>query len=270
MKVTAARTKRYEMLKAQAIASQSAFWSHWDAVSEIRDDELWDQEFESFKEFCEQVLAESERQVYRMLEAVSVRNSVIDCPIGQSVAQKLTNEAQARELAKVPAGKRGEVLKKAAQSGHVTAASIKQAAQPVPKKAVVIDVAPAKEEAQLDETGYKLTPTAAVHWAKRDTVQNLMTGVSKGKNAFEAIMDDPLFYRRQDILKAFQSLYHLLSECKPYAVCPECEGYPEKQDGGTCIYCHKTGVLHRAKYTELLNSNIPAVKARAKRGRAQA
>lgn len=257
-------------------------WSVGAALIRVRDARLYREDFASFQEYSESKWQLSLSHAKRLMDAAEVKGELEDR--APTLAKLVVNEAQARELGKYPEEEQTKVLRGIKKSGEpITAEAIRAFGETAKsgngKKdtAANIDpnVAPSgaispKEEIQLDETGFKLTPTAAESWAKREVVQSLLTAVSRAKNSFEAIQDDPLFFRHQEITQAFQTVYHLLSECKPYAVCPECEGYPEKQSGGSCGYCRRTGVIAKAKYTELCNSKVASIREKAKRGRAQA
>ncbi len=67
----------------------------------------------------------SRARAYQMIESVEVRQSVELSPMGL----KITNERQARALKDVPESEREEVLKRAAETGTVTAKSITEAAK---------------------------------------------------------------------------------------------------------------------------------------------
>lgn len=277
--LTAKERKRFAECKEVIHDGLKSCWRVGEALIEIRDYRYYREDFASFEEFCQATYHIGKAYAHRLIEAVEVKQDISER--SPQAAKLLTNEAQTRELANVPRGAQVKVLKQLAKAGEpVTAQAIKEKAESLLEQTTdsigrkVSPIGDARQDVPsnpVDETGFKLTPTAAESWVKRDAVQSLLTAVSRAKNSFETIRDDPLFvFRHQEITQAFQTLYHLLSECKPYAVCPECEGYPEKQSGGECPYCRRSGIIAKAKYTELCNSKVASIREKAKRGRAQA
>lgn len=70
-----------------------------------------------FEDYCREKWGWSKTHSNRIIEAAHVVTTLPVTPIGV----KLSTESQARELAKVPADQREEVLNKAAATGKVTA-----------------------------------------------------------------------------------------------------------------------------------------------------
>jgi hypothetical protein len=91
------------------------------ALFEIRDLKLYREKHATFEAYCRGKWGMSRVQAHRLIEAAAVVEML---PNGN----KVSNEAQARELAKVPTEDRPAVLEQAAAEGPVTAKTIRKAA----------------------------------------------------------------------------------------------------------------------------------------------
>lgn len=92
------------------------------ALAEIRDSKLYRGEFATFEDYCREKWGWARRTAYQYIEAARTVQS-----LPENVRNCAQTESQARELAKVEPDKRAEVLEKAAESGAVTAKSIREA-----------------------------------------------------------------------------------------------------------------------------------------------
>lgn len=94
------------------------------ALVRIRDKQLYVDGYSSFDQYCRERWDMSGSHAYRLIDASEV---VRELPEGTPAP---VNEAQARELAKVPPEDRAEVMKEASQAtgGKPTAAAVKAAA----------------------------------------------------------------------------------------------------------------------------------------------
>lgn len=102
------------------------------ALLKIRDGKLYRQEHETFEAYCDSRWSMTRRRAYQIMESSEAVQSL---PPG--LCTIVHKEGPARELAKVPAAQRANVVEVAAAAGPVTARSIKQAA------AKVVDPSPA-------------------------------------------------------------------------------------------------------------------------------
>jgi hypothetical protein len=99
------------------------------ALAQVRDRRLYREQFPTFEAYCRTRLGLGHSHSYRLIEEAQaiVELQADSSPIGD----KLANEAQARELARVPRELRGQVLRLAmelAEGGELTARIIRQAA----------------------------------------------------------------------------------------------------------------------------------------------
>lgn len=93
------------------------------ALMSIRDDRLYRVEYGTFEDYCRERWGMSNRHANRLVEAAEITLTL--GPIGP------TSESQARELSGLAPDVAAEVMQAAAESGKVTAASIRDARQTI-------------------------------------------------------------------------------------------------------------------------------------------
>ena len=218
------------------------------ALKEIRDRELFIEDYDSFEEFCSETYMIGKSHAYRLMDAADVKESVKGYP----VAKKLTNERQARALSDVPESKRLKVLTVADKDGDVSADGIAKAAEKV-----LVDDKPVQKEKPADVvrdlTGFPV-PKQAQPLLERDSeVLNMMGQISKIKGIIEraAADRDPLFrlVNHAALIADLSKCYTALGEARPYAVCPTCAGRPDLQPKGLCASCQGRGWLSKFRWT---------------------
>jgi hypothetical protein len=248
--LTSAEQKRYLACKEQIRTGLQTVFDTGAALAEIRDKKLYRDEYDTFEQFCQQTYKIGRAHAYRMIEAAKIENepeisrkSLSESKILSPIGDKITNEAQARELSKVPERIRPVVLAQAASSGAVTAASIATAAKKI------IDVEEIKTsnkqvEEQLDKTGWPIPQKIQAEWdAAAETARVQMNLVSKMKSAFEDAQErkTPMFNEVviSAAVGACKSLYGDWKIVLPFAVCPVCQGKaPDK-----CGMCKRRGYV---------------------------
>lgn len=110
------------------------------ALIKVREGKLYRTTHESFLEYCSDRWGIGKSRCYQLIEASGVVDSM---PPEKSTI--VDSESKARELAKVPAEKRSQVVEVAAAAGPVTAKSIKEAAAKVAEPSPTQEVAPELE-----------------------------------------------------------------------------------------------------------------------------
>lgn len=100
------------------------------ALLAVSDKRLYRQTHSTFKQYLKDKWDMTPARAYQLCEAAEVVNGFEK----SKILDKPLVESHAAELAKVPEEKREEVLSKAKSKGKVTAATIKEAAQPEPVK----------------------------------------------------------------------------------------------------------------------------------------
>jgi hypothetical protein len=125
LKSILSETERDERNQLEAVITSGikTFVEVGTALLTIAEKRLYRETHGSFEPYCQEKWGMSARQAYRLCEAATVVKS-----LPKNCDQLVTNEAQARELARVPAEKREAVLVKAGT--NPTAKAIRQAAAP--------------------------------------------------------------------------------------------------------------------------------------------
>jgi hypothetical protein len=122
-------SKRLIELEKVINTGKQSFLEVGNALAEIRETRIYRSEHKSFDDYCRKRWGWGKAYAYQLIGCAEVKRS----PIGDAVK----NQAQAKELAKVPAPKRAAVIKAAATNAEsagraLTALDIKVAAQPAP------------------------------------------------------------------------------------------------------------------------------------------
>jgi hypothetical protein len=242
------------------------------ALIELRDDEHWKDTHNSFSDFCKDNFKISKTYLYDVIKGMEVIAS-----LPKDVRSKITNEGQARALAKLPESKRVGAILSAEKNGGITAESLlshaaKPTAKPVPPKSAIADSTfPEKSEPQtsskhkstlkekpkvwLDENNYPIPDDALPWWEKawgeehEDDlkVQDVLSKISDLKSIVVGGREKREFRWLKvtnSIADTFDSLRSLISEAKPYAVCTTCMGSPSLQSEG-CNFCKNTGLISK-------------------------
>ena len=124
-----------------------------DALQRIRDGRLYRASHDTFEQYCREKWGWSRQRASQYIQAAEVSRA-----LPPECQQLLTNEGSSRALGQVEPAKRAEVLTEAAQSGPVTAKSIRAAAervsppQPEPDEPEPPRIRTAKEEMDDTET----------------------------------------------------------------------------------------------------------------------
>jgi hypothetical protein len=120
-------TARLQDLEKVVDANIKGYYEAGSALLAIRDERLYRKDFDTFDDYCRDKWGMSKSHANRLIEASEVVSTVT--PIGVIPA----NEAQARELGKVPQEKRAEAWQKVVESspdGGVTAQHIRNTVRP--------------------------------------------------------------------------------------------------------------------------------------------
>jgi hypothetical protein len=118
------------------------------ALIKVRDGKLFRATHETFLDYCSDRWGIGKSRAYQLIEASGVVDSM---PPERSTI--VDSESKARELAKVPAEKRSQVVEVAAAAGPVTAKSIREAAAQVvePPPAPKLEPEPQPEQEPQDD-----------------------------------------------------------------------------------------------------------------------
>ena len=230
------------------------------ALKQIKDEELWSDDYDSFAHFADQECGLGKTRVYQLIEAAEVKESVSHSTIGG----KIVNERQARELAQVPEEDRVKLLKKVAKEGPVTAEAIAEKRKELTEaEQAEADIKAAMEDQTKDvivrdETGWKIPKPAQPYWARRKELLDLAAAISKVKvRVQKADEEKDLLYCGipQRTILELESVYSALKSSAPYAVCTVCQGW-----GKQCSFCNSTGMVPKWRYETQGDTRVRAAR----------
>jgi hypothetical protein len=241
-------TRRYQKLKIQIRNWWDDRFKTGEALREIRDNKLYQREYDTFEEFCIEEFDLKHSQAYRLIEAANVKEGLKTSPMGD----KITNERQARALAEAPPEKRVEVLETVVNTGPVTAKRIAQAVAETDQK-------PKDEAVLTDKIGRAIPEDLRAEWQRAETVGKRLRSLAREiKNTVEQgfsgakqdKLKDPIYAEvGNTIIAEAGALAYTLDSIIPYVLCPTCSGRLSKN----CTLCRQRGWISRFLW------NSPAV-----------
>lgn len=190
----------------------------------------------SWRECCEREFGFSRQHGYRLIEAARLLETL--------PPDTVAKESHARALSKVPAEKRGDVLRRAQGEGPVTAKKIEAAARPV---------------IEIDKTGEPIPEDILADWRSAEEIgQQILSSLRSVKLAAErGIKSEHHAWR--EIPPTFpaevEALCDAAKQILPYAVC-SCSAARK-----TCRLCRGRGFLSEFRYA-MLPSEIRAMRAK--------
>ncbi len=232
------KTSRYEILKDKIRTWWNDRLAIGESLKEIRDGKLYKDEYPNFEDFCFEEFELKHSQAYGLIAAVEVKESLKP----SAMAERITNERQARALAPVPAERRAEVLQAVVEKGAVTARAIKQIAQ--------ANGHTAKKETKptsKDKIGCPIPNEVLSDWREAESFDDLLKQVHRIKLRVDKALEERELPFREitnstvaDLHNAWSALQGLI----PYAVCPTCEGHNREN----CTLCKQRGFLSKFAY----------------------
>jgi hypothetical protein len=122
-------TEQADLARLETIVDRglTGFVEVGNALLEISDRRLYRATHSTFQEYVQEKWNMTARRAYQLCEAAEVVKALPE-NVNNCSHSRITNEGQARELAKVKPEKRAKVLETAATKGKVTAKSIQEAA----------------------------------------------------------------------------------------------------------------------------------------------
>lgn len=228
------------------------------ALTEIRDGRLYRQEFFTFEEYCDKRWGWTHGRADQLIRAAAVVQAL---PL--RLDTMVSNEGQARELAKVPESKRVEVIKAAAKNGTVTARSIKESAKPI-IDAVVVSPKPKGFNSDVKDKTGRLIPNKILElWNHAEAeAKESMASVAKALSAFRRGQEnkDRVYceIEFQENIGMLSSVKGDLARVAPWAVCTACQGaVPEK-----CTLCRGRGFISKFLFDTCVDDKTKAIRAK--------
>lgn len=236
-----------------------------ESLTELRDDEHWKDTHTSWIAFCKETFAISKTKLFNILKYTEVVGS-----LSKDNQSKITNIEQALALSSLAPKDRDRAIVKAEENGGITADALRfHGAKPVGKKSVSKESetvpsrdTPVSEKPEskptskppkpakvvlYDEIGIPIPDDAIPYWNRKQEVQDILTQIKDLKKVVvdgQTSGDHQWLKVTNSIADTFGSLYSLISEAKPYAVCTTCMGSPSLQPEG-CNFCRSTGLISK-------------------------
>jgi hypothetical protein len=179
--------------------------------------------------------------------------------------------AAARELARIPAEQRAQIVQAIAAEGQaVTAPAVKRRLPPPPMQPSSAQgtarptLPPPPPSQVLDGTGWPIPTHLIPLWQRAGEVQEWLTVLSRVKGALRSAQDkrDPLYGE----VNYSSALSHLdqaradVKTAKPFAVCPTCQGQiPDK-----CTLCCGRGLISEHRWNTCVTREDKEFRFRAK------
>jgi hypothetical protein len=217
------------------------------ALLQIRNQELWKDDYESFDDYCKKRWGWTRSTADRLIVASETVKS-----LPPNVQGLLTTEGAIRELAPVPQDKREEVVAVAASNGEVTGPSIRKAAQSVARPEV------AEPEKPVDVTGREIHPTILGLWNRRNNLMPLASELSRIKCQIEEgweAKDDLYEQVHKDFLSRIKMAYYYIVSSKYEYVCAYCQGKCKVTEQ-ECPPCRNTGLMTKLYWDRVVPESL--------------
>lgn len=218
-------------------------------LKKINDRGLWEEKFDSFKQFFETTFGQSVRRAYQLIETYQIAKE-----LPSEARNAFHADRHVRAIKDVPKKDVPKVVEEAAKDGKVTTESLQKAA-----------AAATKPPVQLDKEGTKIPTPALPFWERRDEVQPWLNQISAIKCAIENALKegDALFaWIGNPAIDFLSSAYAAISNAKLYAVCTECEGWFDKGSG--CQTCHNTGLISKHQFDVCSRREVKTLREKSK------
>jgi hypothetical protein len=242
--LTIAEQSKKAELEAIIEQGQKTFLKVGNALLEIRDARLYRDEQSTFEDYCEIRWGLGVRRAQQIMLAA---RTVLELPA--EMRTTVRNEAQVRELAKVPKPKREAVLKAASTDGKkpATAAKIKETAKSfAPPPIVPLPV-------RLDETGHAIPVSLHAAWDRAEAwAANATKQISAIKSDLKKAMEDKdatfAEVSDQTFITTLTSIYRELKCVKPHTLCPS--HTPQ------CKLCNGRGYISKFRFENAIPSEV--------------
>lgn len=168
--LTQPETERLKELEVVIQSGMACFVEVGAALLEISDKRLYRKTHATFKDYCREKWKMSARRAYQLCEAAEAVKSL---PSNVNNCSQITNEGQAREVAKVPEARRERVVKAAAEKAEsegkpLAARHIAEAAEEEPEDlpGVVAHTEVMPRESKEEKAEKALAETKLARWLK--------------------------------------------------------------------------------------------------------
>lgn len=258
--------ERYELERQESIidAGVKTVFAVGKALQKIRDGRLYRDQYGTFADYCDKKWG-FVRERARQLIAAAESKANLATKVGSEKTTKSTakveksqkhppnsttpepkRETQVRPLAGLPK----ETQKKAwAEATKYTDAPTEKQVEAAVEKVTK----PGPKSLPNDDRGVPLPANRVELWQRRSEMAEHAKALSGVRSALKKAQedDDPLYahVNYSSTIAALDQAYHTLASCKPYCVCPMCQG-------SGCRACKKTGLLGKFQFKNIVPSEL--------------
>jgi len=241
-------SKRLEELEKVIARGKQTFVEVGLALAEIRDLRLYKREYDSFREYCQKKWGWEKRYTNYVIAGAEAVKS-----LPEKVGTAVPTLAAARELARIPAEQRAQIVQAIAAEGQpVTAPAVKRHLPPPPMVRRGVNgsgrTAPPPPSQVLDDTGWPIPTHLIPLWQRGAEVQEWLTTLSRLKGVLRSAQENrDMLYAEMHFSSALaqaEQLWTDLKTARPFAVCPTCQGQvPDK-----CTLCRGRGLISEFRW----------------------
>lgn len=258
-----AKGSRYEVLKEKIRGWWDDRLKIGEALREIQEGKLYQAEYQTFDDFCEEEYGLKRAQAYGLISAVNVK-STISSPV---LAGKIVNERQMRALSSVPIERRDAVIAEVAKNGAITAKAITEAAKTKETLSAMPDKKISKngtspKEPHRDKTNFTIPEEIYSDWQRADSYVETLRTISKIKTTLETALEDKdiVFAEvNNTTIATLKNAYGDLKRVLPYAVCTTCQG----RSRAKCTFCRGRGWLSEFLYKTAVPEQVKSIREKA-------
>lgn len=257
--LSVAEFKRYKELKHVVKTNSEAVWKFAEALTEIKEEELFRQEYEFFQDFLFAEIDLSKARAYQLINAVKFREKQKQLAerTGEAEVPETVKDATKMQQAAAPPPQSQEAQNEPAippsqpqkpektESTRVDTTQAAEPPKPVEKKEVLdLEVI---ESCGVDKMGFPLPKEIAHNFNQWHVTQRYINKLTDIKNEVEKLRQnkDQLFAHLTNTWAIdLNNIIFTLKSTMPYAVCPYCQGRNQLQ----CANCNHTGWVGKYFY----------------------
>jgi hypothetical protein len=264
--------ERLAELEKMIAKGQKTFVEVGLALAEIRDLRLYKREYSNFAEYCREKWGWEKRYTNYVIAGAEAVQS-----LPEKVGTAVPTLAAARELARIPAEQRAQIVQAIAAEGQpVTAPAVKRHLPPPPMERRASNgthvppgrmpaATPAPPGQVLDATGWPIPTQLIPLWQRAGEVQEMLTGLSRYKGALRAAQENKdLLFAEVNFSSALSQLdqaWYDVKTAKPFAVCPTCQGQlPDK-----CTLCKGRGLISEHRWNTCVTREDKEFRSKARK-----
>jgi len=242
--LTPADIAELERLEKILERTQADFLLHGRTLLELREKKLYLRDYSTFEGYCQGRWGYGAKRAQQLMKAAAFWESeklLVD--MGAKKDSPILEATSERQL-----GKLIQTIKSGSNASRLDTTPPQNKTN-LPSIANVH--AKSKLPEVLDDCGLAIPDCCLSYWEQRPEIQEMMSAVSRVKCWVddELKKDNKLLHTMTNSIVADLSrAYQSLEQCKPYAVCTVCQGYPQLKPDSFCDFCGGSGLIAKWRY----------------------